>query len=76
MAKKRHGARNQNRHKHFVKWLMETFKPEEFCPSSNKVTDPSCLEGCDEGETTNSKDKNIIAVNTTSQQWHILDVAG
>jgi len=55
---------------------METFKPEEFCPSSNKVTDPSCLEGCDEGETTNSKDKNIIAVNTTSQQWHILDVAG
>jgi len=85
---KRHGARNQNRHKHFVKWLMETFNPEEFCPSSNKVTNPSCLEGCDvkeryqknkienERETMNSKDKNTNVINTTNQQWHILDVAG
>ena len=26
--KKRHGARNQNRHKEFVKWLMQTFSSE------------------------------------------------
>ena len=34
--RKRHGARNQHRHKSFVKWLLDTFDLEE----SRSTTDP------------------------------------
>lgn len=61
--RKRHGARNQDRHKIFVKWLIDTFE----LPSHAADASPE-LQNVDAADTMNTP--------SLSSQQHILDVAG
>lgn len=60
----RHGARNQDRHKHFARWILDKF--------------PHALEACNDVEK-DLPDSLIVDEATStkkSTQMHILDVAG
>eukprot|EP00571_Detonula_confervacea_P000313 CAMPEP_0172331174 /NCGR_PEP_ID=MMETSP1058-20130122/61790_1 /TAXON_ID=83371 /ORGANISM="Detonula confervacea, Strain CCMP 353" /LENGTH=350 /DNA_ID=CAMNT_0013048429 /DNA_START=524 /DNA_END=1573 /DNA_ORIENTATION=- len=59
----RHGARNQDRHKHFARWILERF--------------PHVLEDCINAEVDDLNSCTVEATTTKkTTQLHILDVAG
>ena len=63
----RHGARNQDRHKHFAKWILDTF--------------PHILEDCmdikiDDDQCHSRNGVDDAATKKPAQRIHILDVAG
>lgn len=83
--RKRHGARNQNRHKLFVKWLIDTFDLESSSvPVSSDVGD---VGGSNPSPPTSSISSSSSPISSSSssqhnqpqpppQRHHVLDVAG
>lgn len=73
--RKRHGARNQHRHKFFVKWLMERFDLESSSipPLDDQpgFVDPEVFSN-----TTSQRHGEQHQPQHQPQQYHILDVAG
>jgi hypothetical protein len=79
--RKRHGARNQHRHKFFVKWLVETFDLES---SSAPPLDHDGAAFVDREDLTRSPtllpqhegQQQQQQQHRQKQQYHVLDVAG
>lgn len=71
-SKKRHGARNQHRHKILVRWLLHTFR-KEFDLAKDSTS-------CKENNCTNSNvkhhDYHPIPPTEEEEHKHILEVAG
>lgn len=63
--RKRHGARNQHRHKNMIKWIVKTF-PEPIKEAKEKLSPVDT-------ETTNDQHHTIVS---TENYRHVLDVAG
>jgi hypothetical protein len=87
--RKRHGARNQNRHKNFVKWIIDRFDlessyiPRQGIDSQEEELHTTTSKNNDENATlksTSSSPTTERAASTTGRQrrprQHILDVAG
>lgn len=79
----RHGARNQHRHKHVVKWIVKTFpeavrlaKYEDDEPSKSKSKPTSTVIASSESESKIDKSNNEKSSNSNQKRMHILDVAG
>jgi hypothetical protein len=74
----RHGARNQHRHKHFARWILQTFPhvvDECTCCSSSTAT---MMTTSTEGEDQEHKATSSTSSSTSSTSigTHILDIAG
>jgi hypothetical protein len=71
----RHGARNQHRHKHFARWILQTFPhvvDECYCCCSSSST-ATITTSSTEGE---DKEHKSTPTSTSSIGAHILDIAG
>lgn len=71
----RHGARNQHRHKHVVKWIVKTF-PEAIRLAKYDDDQSSTAIASSESESKIYESNNEESSNSNRIQMHILDVAG
>jgi hypothetical protein len=78
----RHGARNQHRHKHFARWILQTFPhvvDECTCCSSSDATaatSAATMTTSTEEEDREHKVTSSPPPSSTSIGTHILDIAG
>jgi hypothetical protein len=71
--KGRHGARNQHRHKHVVKWIVQKFPDAIELAKDAEAFSPSSAQDGGNSASSDIEKKHSLA---TSSQMHILDVAG
>lgn len=66
----RHGARNQHRHKHVVKWIISTF-PHAINLALDDESSPTVASSDQDNKLCESEEND-----KSSSQMHILDIAG